>query len=359
MQRSHLERLGLVCPTCRAAGRDAPRLVLAHVERADGDELIEAVLHCPATLCRREHPIIDGIVIALAEMATWVGHQLEPLMRRDDLSPWMTTLLGDAAGRGVSLDRERHDLSAYAGAHWGDRDLAGRLPDNGTLPPLIAGALETLPSPGTTGGMWLDLGCSVGRATFELARAGADFVVGVDLNFSMLRRAEQARRTGRIAWPQRRVGLVFDPREATLDGLPREPVAFLCADACALPFADGAAAGALSLNVLDCVPSPLAHLIELGRVLAPGAPAALTTPYDWSATATAAEHWLGGHSQRDAFEGRSELILRKVLSPAAEAGVDTKLIIVEERDRVPWALRLNDRSTMHYQVHLLRLARKS
>ena len=35
----------------------------------------------------------------------------------------------------------------------------------------------------------------------------------------------------------------------------------------------GSFGGALSLNVLDCVPSPVAHLMELGRVLEDGAPA--------------------------------------------------------------------------------------
>lgn len=358
MRRAHLERLALVCPTCRAAGREAPALGLARVERSDGDDILEGVLHCPASSCRREHPIIDGVVVAVADFGSWASHQLDAVMRRDDLSPWLTTLLGDAAGRSSSLDRERHDLSAYAGAHWGDRDVAGNLPDNGSLPPLIGRALAALPPVPASSGIWLDLGCSVARATFELARAGAGLAVGVDLNFSMLRRAEHARRTGRVTWPQRRVGLVFEDRAADLGGLPRGDVAFLCADVCALPVADGAIAGALSLNVLDCVPSPLAHLIELGRVLAPGAAAALATPYDWTASVTAPEQWLGGHSQRDALEGRSERVMRKVLSPAAEAGVDTRLVIEAEDDAVPWTLRLNDRATMHYRVHLLRLARR-
>jgi len=353
--RAHLERLGLVCPTCRAAGRDAPALVLAHVERADGDEVIEGALHCPEPACRREHPILDGVVIALADLGSWITHQLDGTTRRDDLSPWMESLLGDAAGRGTSFDRERHDLSTYAGAHWGDRDVAGPLDDTGAVAPLVAAALDVLPA--APAGTWIDLGCALGRASLELAAAGADLVVGVDLNMTMLRRAERARRTGRVTWPQRRVGLVFDRREAALEELPRDRVAFVCADVGVLPFADGGFVGGLSLNVLDCVPSPLQHLLELGRVLAAGAPAVLTTPYDWAASATAPEHWFGGHSQRGEIGGRSETVLRKVLSPGADAGVDTGLVIVDERDRVPWRLRLNDRSTMHYAVHLLRLAR--
>jgi len=351
---SHLERLGLVCPTCRASGREAPALVLGHVEKRDGDDVIEGALLCPAKPCQREHPIIDGVVVAVADIGSWIGHQLDGLTRRDDLSAWMESLLGDASGRTTSFDRERHDLSTYATAHWGDR--AG-LAETGTLPALVDQVLAMLPEPPR--GTWVDLGCALGRASHQLAAAGAELVVGVDLNFSMLRRAEQARRTGTMVWPQRRVGLVYDRRSAPLDGLPRDRVAYVCADVCVLPFAEGCFAGGLSLNVLDCVPSPLGHLVELGRVLPPGAPALLATPYDWAVSATAVEGWLGGHSQRGELGGDSETIMRLVLAPEPSGGVDTGLVIVEERDRVPWRLALTSRSTMLYEVHVLRLARRA
>jgi SAM-dependent methyltransferase len=183
-------------------------------------------------------------------------------------------------------------------------------------------------------------------------------VIGVDLNMSMLRRAEQLRRTGRVEWPRRRVGLVFDRTSAELPEARTDKVAFVCADVGVLPFADESAAGALSLNVLDCVPTPITHLTELGRVLAPGTSALLSTPYDWSASATSMEHWIGGHSQRTATGGASEPELRRILSPDARAGVDTRLTIADERDPVDWRLYLNARSTMHYALHLMRLERR-
>ena len=117
-------------------------------------------------------------------------------------------------------------------------------------------------------------------------------------------------------------------------------------------------AGALSLNVLDCVHSPLGHLVELGRTLAPGAPALLCTPYDWSPAATAAAAWIGGHSQRGEAGGSSEAELRRILSADAAAGVDTGLVIAAERDRVPWRVYANERSATEYAVHLLRLERR-
>jgi SAM-dependent methyltransferase len=182
---------------------------------------------------------------------------------------------------------------------------------------------------------------------------GADLVVGVDLSFAMLRLAESVRREARATFPLRRVGLVFDRRQLTIPDVPSERMSFWCCDVDNLPFSDASFAGALSLNVLDCVPSPLQHLAEMGRVLRPGAPALLTTPYDWAATATPVAQWLGGHSQRGEAHGSSAAELRRALLT-----VDTGLSIAEERDRIPWRVYVNERASMDYVVHLLRLLRK-
>jgi hypothetical protein len=81
-------------------------------------------------------------------------------------------------------------------------------------------------------------------------------------------------------------------------------------------------------------------------VLRPGGTAIIATPYDWSPSATAVEQWLGGHSQRGAQRGASEPVLRRLLS---EAGLE----IVSEQPSIPWRLRLHDRSTMEYSVHVV------
>lgn len=320
---------------------------------AAGDELVEGVLVCPA--CLREHPIIDGIVIAVANIRSWAEHQAEPVLRRHDLSPLVESLLGDTLGPGGSFDKERHDLSTYATAHWGDRALEQPIDPASAVAGLTATALATVPT--APRGLWLDVGCALGRSSFEVAAAGAELVVGVDLNMAMLRRAEAARRTGVARWPRRRIAQVYDPAEASLDDLPADRVGFVCADVLGLPLVDAAVDGALSLNVLDCVPSPVGHLYELGRVLRDGAPAVVTTPYDWSASATPIEHWIGGHSQRGDHGGAAEPEMRRLLSVDRAAGLDTGLTLVDERDDVPWHLQLGARATMQYRLHLLRLAR--
>lgn len=341
MRREHLERLTPVCPVCRAG-----RLELGTVAAEDGADVREGVLVCASPACLREHPIVDGIPVVVADIASWAGHQLDAVLRREDLSPFTESLLGDASGPGTSFDRERVNLSGYGHGHYAGG--FGELVEVALAMPL-----------GPPEGAWVDLGCAVGRGTLELARAGAELAVGVDLSFSMLRVAERARRTGRAVFPQRRVGMVYDRVEVELGRMPAERMSFWCADVGVLPFPDATFAGAFSLNVLDCVPSPLGHLMEMGRVLEPGGTALLSTPYDWSAAATPPAQWLGGHSQRGAAEGASEPELRRILSPGAAAGVDTGLVIEEERDGVPWSVHANDRSSVEYSLHLLRLSRTS
>lgn len=333
------------------AERDAASaLELGTVVRCDGDDVLEGVLLCAHPLCRREHPIIDGIPVVVADLRSWAAHQLGAVLRRADLSPFMESLLGDAAGPGSELDGERSNLSGYGRSHWGS-------PEDGGLAQLAATAFALLEG-GEPEGVWLDVGCCLGRATVELARRTGDLAIGVDLNFAMVRVAERVRREGRAVYPERRVGLVYERRELPVEDVPAERLSFWCADAAALPFADGVFDGALSLNVVDCVASPVGHLLELGRTLRRGAPALLSSPYDWAPTATAVENWLGGHSQRAPAGGSSEAELRRVLSEDAAAGVDTGLGIEVEQERVPWRVYVNERATMDYAVHLLRLRRR-
>jgi len=356
VRREHLEQLRPVCTVCRAAARDPAPLTLSTVARADGDDVVEGILLCPDPRCRREHPIIDGIPIVVNDLATWASHQLDAVQRRSDLTPTIESLLGDAAGPGSPLDRERANLSGYGRAHWGDLDSDEPLQAADAFEGLLEEALGVMGEVGD--GPCVDLGCAVGRGTLELARRSDDLAVGVDLSFAMLRVAERVRREGRAVYPQRRVGIVFDRREIDVEDIPAQRMSFWCCDVAALPFPDAAFGFALSMNVLDCVPSPLGHLEELGRVLRPGSAALLSTPYDWSAAATPVQHWIGGHSQRSDTHGSSAAELRRILSPDAVAGIDTGLVITDERDRVRWRIPSNERSSVEYEVHVVRLARK-
>ena len=112
--------------------------------------------------------------ILLANLASWAENQLPYALRRRDISSFTESMLGDMAGPSSHFDRERGNNSIYAHAHW-----AATSP---TYLDLFQAATSLLAQPAQ--GLWLDIGCSVGRGTFELARATGGLAVGIDLNFS-------------------------------------------------------------------------------------------------------------------------------------------------------------------------------
>ena len=189
--------------------------------------------------------------------------------------------------------------------------------------------------------------------TFELAARTGRPVVGVDLGYAMLRLAAQTLREGRVRYPRRRVGLVYDRRDFAVRFSSKENVDFWACDALALPFPPGTFAAVLGLNVLDCVQSPHDLLAALPRLLAPGGKAILSTPYDWSPNATPVEAWLGGHSQRGETAGASEPVLRALLTPGAHPASIEGLRIVAEEPSLPWRVRLHERAVMEYRVDLM------
>lgn len=333
--------------------RSPAALTLGKVIRQEDDDIIEGVLLCPARECQREHPIIDGIPIIVADIRAQIAGQLAQIRARDDLSPFMESLLGDCAGPGSDFDRDRYHLSTYARSHYRDLDPGGtRDPgEPGGLMALLTAALDMLTA--APSGLWLDLGCSVGRTTFELAARTRELVLGIDLNLGMLRLARRVARTGRVAHPLRRGGIVYTRREFDVELAGRDNVEFWACDVMALPLEDRRFGGVLSLNVLDCVGSPLLHLMEIGRVLQAGAEAVIATPYDWSVNATPLEAWIGGHSQRTEHQGSSVLEMRRLLSERAPLEASPGMTLVREVEEFPWHVYVHERATMSYQVHIM------
>ncbi len=342
MRLTHFEAFRPVCVRCRLAERPEARLDL-HAERRDGEQVVEGMLQCPT--CRYEYPIFDGIPLLVADVRDHVSRQLAELRARDDLSPYAESMLGDCAGPDSELGRDRMYLASYGRAHWG--------PD-ATLVPVLDAALELA---GEVRGRWLDLGCAVGRGTFTLAQKTREPALGVDLNLAMLKAARRVA-AGRIRRSTRKVGVVYEQRDEEIDVPGKDLVDFWYVDATQLPFASASVDGALSMNLLDSVSAPLAHLTELGRVLTAAARAVLATPYDWSAAVTALSDWLGGHSQRGGVGGSSAATVRHILTVEPRPAGAPALALDAERDGVPWTMEIHERSRITYQLHMLRVKRR-
>ena len=340
MQLSHFELLKPICPVCLLSGRPEARLRILHVERGDANRIVEGALSCAA--CQFEYPIFDGIPLIMANVRDVVRDQLPALLQRDDLTPYAASLLADCAGPDSTYERDRYRIGAYAHAHWADAPHgAGELSH---------AAFALAPAP-TSSSIWLDIGCSLGRSTVELVRAGAGLVAALDLNLGMLRAFANLLATGTVRYDLRRVGVVYDRREITIE-LPaniQERIAIWACDATALPFAEGTAQGALSLNLIDCMAYPINHLSEVARVLTSGGHAVLASPFDWSSVATPFESWIGGHSQRGPLGGSSQAELERILGPQDPGKLSLRCVGTGE---AAWAIHVHERATMQYRTFL-------
>jgi SAM-dependent methyltransferase len=272
---------------------------------------------------------------------------------RDDLPETIESILGDSIGAGTLFDATRQHLSSYTWDHYGDLDPAAENNSlNSSIVQCLNAGLQLIDKAGDSPIM--DVGCSVGRTTFELAKKYHKLTLGIDINFSMLRVAQNVLHNGEVNFPLRHIGIVYDRQKFNVQFEEREMVDFWACDALALPFIESSYGIATGFNVFDSVTSPRDLLASLEYILKPGGYAILATPYDWSPAATPIETWIGGHSQRGPDHGTPEKILRKLLAGDNPQSIKN-LTIVGEIENHPWSVRVHSRSVTSYQTHIFAL----
>ncbi len=160
----------------------------------------------------------------------------------------------------------------------------------------------------------LDLGCAVGRSTFELARF-CHSVTGVDLSASFIRAASTLARRGTMDIHRIEEGRRATRLELSVPAdIPRDRVAFETGDAAAFPAERGPFDVVLMGNLIDRVPDPVACLQKAAELLQSGGQLLITSPYTWLEAFTPREKWLGGRHPDDAPDA-SWQGLRRVLEP--------------------------------------------
>jgi putative 4-mercaptohistidine N1-methyltranferase len=152
---------------------------------------------------------------------------------------------------------------------------------------------EFLPAIGVVGSA-LDLGCAVGRSTFELSR-WAERVVGIDLSHRFIAAANRVQETGRTEIRRLDEGELTTrlSRELPID-LRRERCRFEVADATELPADIGQFEVVLAANLIDRVKAPGKLLDSFSRLVRPGGHLILCSPYTWLEEFTPKSEWLGG-----------------------------------------------------------------
>jgi uncharacterized protein YbaR (Trm112 family)/SAM-dependent methyltransferase len=245
----------LICPACLP--REYP-LNLSAERETEGD-ITTGTLAC--TKCKKRFPIKEGIAHLLpAPDSCLTGSQ-----RRYE---------------------EKEMTDRYLWSHYGD------LLDDAVRTDTAAPWAECLSNAASTG---FDAGCSVGRITFEMANR-CELAVGCDLSRSFIKTARTLAQKRELDFSLPLEGNLTEIFHLTLPVAWRtDNVEFVVADALRLPFSANSFEQIASLNLLDRVSYPLAHLFEMNRTAAPrNASFLFADPFAWSTMAAPEERWLGG-----------------------------------------------------------------
>jgi putative 4-mercaptohistidine N1-methyltranferase len=175
----------------------------------------------------------------------------------------------------------------------------------------------------------LDLGCAVGRASFELARSCRS-VLGIDFSERFIAAAIVLQARGELGYRRAEEGDLITPLVARVpEGIDRRGVRFEVGDAMHLRGALGSFDVVLMANLIDRLIEPRRCLAHLAKLVNPGGRLIITSPYTWLEEFTPREHWLGGFER----DGRAVNTLEG-LKGALERDFD----LIEVKD-LPFLLR--------------------
>ncbi|MEA2047120.1 MAG: 5-histidylcysteine sulfoxide synthase [Campylobacterota bacterium] len=185
-----------------------------------------------------------------------------------------------------------------------------------------------------------DIGCAIGRSTFELAR-GFEKVIGVDFSARFIQEAESLKQNGFLRYSIVTEGELEDFYEVNLSAFnlekERAKVAFWQADACNLKEIYRDFDLIFAGNLIDRLYDPRKFLEDLAPRLNEEGMLILTSPYTWQEESTPKEKWIGGY-KKDGEKVSTLDGLQEIL------GEDFKLI--ETKD-VPFVIQETARKHQH------------
>ena len=163
----------------------------------------------------------------------------------------------------------------------------------------------------------LDLGCAVGRASFELARE-FDTVTGIDYSARFIRIAHQMQEKGVIHYQLPEEGEIVSFHEKNLRDFNLKPfperIEFYQGDAHNLKPQFSGYDLIVAANLIDRLSDPKRFLTEIHLRLNSGGLLILTSPYTWREEFTRKSNWIGGLRRAgEPFTGLEGL--RELLGP--------------------------------------------
>eukprot|EP00729_Bicosta_minor_P010778 gene10778-470_t len=214
-------------------------------------------------------------------------------------------------------------------------------PDHAIRFPQRVAALLAELNPKRTNGRALDIGCSVGGGTFELATT-FDEAVGFDFSHAFIDAANSMKQgeplTFNVPVEAELAVEVSAAHEPSVDAGIRAKASFHQGDACSM-VADagklGTFDGAIVANLLCRLPEPLACLDGLQAIINPGGIAVIATPFSWLDEFTPKEKWLGGYTDAAGNAVRSKDTLQAEMEARGFSKVheDQFPLIIREHQR--------------------------
>ncbi len=186
----------------------------------------------------------------------------------------------------------------------------------------------------SAGARALDLGCAVGRSTFELARH-CNEVIGIDYSHAFIDAANRLKAEG--IHPATRL----DEGSATTrlkvgvgPDIDRSRCIFEQGDAQVIRHDIGDFDLVLACNLICRLPEPMRLLERLAGLVRPGGQVFITTPFTWLEAYTPSQNWLGDGAQ-DSFAG-----LKNALEPdfVLDARWDMPFLIREHARKFQYSI---------------------
>lgn len=195
--------------------------------------------------------------------------------------------------------------------------------------------VAAVPRPGRA----LDLGCAVGRSSFELARFCGE-VIGLDYSARFIEACATLQR-GAPA-PYRRI----DEGELTTDCVAYPPagvelgrVRFETGDACDLRDHLRDFDVVLMANLIDRLPDPRRCLARLPGLLKPGGQLVIASPFTWREEYTPRENWLGGFERDGGRAGTFDALVERLSADfILERSLDLPFLIREHARKFQWSV---------------------
>ncbi len=187
----------------------------------------------------------------------------------------------------------------------------------------------------------LDLGCAVGRTSFELARE-FDEVIGVDLSARFIECANQLKEKDSLSYNITDEGELVTLRTAQLSDHQlqeiKSKVSFYQEDACNLGALHQGYDLIFAGNLLDRLQNPEQFLSSLHHYLSMGGILVMSSPYTLLEEYTPRENWIGGYR----VDGKNITVLEGI-----KKVLDAHFIMINKPIDVPFVIRETRRKFQH------------